>query len=99
VGGQGVTGVVAGGGSPAGWLVVLGRVDAVFGDDFAGGGIGGGDVAVVDEDQDGGVDPGAADALVSEFAGVAQGDLAVLVDFVGAGAPFGFSGDVGSGLG
>lgn len=32
----------------------------------------------------------AAHAEVAEFAGVAQGDFAVWVDAVGAGAPFGF---------
>lgn len=52
-------------------LVVLGGVDVVFGEDFAGVGVGGDDVLVVDEEQDGCAGVGAADAEVAHRAGVA----------------------------
>ncbi|MBP2436597.1 hypothetical protein JOF34_001183 [Microbacterium amylolyticum] len=61
----------------------------MFGDDLAGVRVTGGDVPVVDEHEHGGAGVGFADAQVAELAGVADGDFPVLVDLVGAGAPFG----------
>ena len=59
----------------------------MFGEDLADAGMADGGVWVVveHEDLDSGV--GSADAEVSELAGVAEGDFAVWVDGVAAGAP------------
>ena len=53
-------------------LVVAGGVDAVFGDDLAGGGIGGDGVVVVDQDQDVAAGVSAAVAEVAQLACVAK---------------------------
>jgi hypothetical protein len=84
-------------GSSAG-LVVLGGVDgeaaeelAVVGDDP--------DVEVGDEEQDAGAGVGATEADVEEFAAVAEGDAAGLVDPVSADAVVAHDGDGGCGGG
>ena len=71
----------------ASWLVDPVWVDVVFGDVLAVGGEDA-DVAVVDEHEDVLSSVGSSDAEVAEFPGVADGDFPVLVDLVGAGAPF-----------
>lgn len=73
-------------------MIVAVGVDGELGDDLAGVRVADGDVAVVDEEEHGCAGVGPADAEVAEVAGVADGDFAVLVDFVGAGAPFGAGG-------
>ena len=60
----------------AGWLVVAGRVDGQFADEFAGDGVDDADVQVVDEHQDRGPGVLAAGADVVEAAIDAQGELA-----------------------
>jgi hypothetical protein len=63
---------------PAGWaaggLVVPGRVEGEFAQEFAGVGVDDADVQVLDQEQDAGSGVGAADADVVEPAVVAQGD-------------------------
>lgn len=65
-------------------MVVAAGVDGVFGDYLAGVCVADGDGAVVDEYEYGFADVGPSDAEVADLAGVAEGDFAVLVDFVGA---------------
>jgi len=69
---------------PAGGLVVAGRVEDQFAEEFAGGGADDADVQVLDQEQGVGSGVGPADADVVEAAAVAQGDVAVDVEFVGA---------------
>jgi hypothetical protein len=85
----------------AGWLtgglVVPGRVEGQFAQEFAGGGVDDADVQVVDEYQDGGPGVGPADADVVEPAVDAQGELAVGIDAVGADAVVAVAGPVAGG--
>jgi hypothetical protein len=74
-------------------LVVAGGVEGEVAEEFAGGGVDDADVEVVDEEDDGGLGVGSADADVVEAAVVAEGDGAGLVDAVVADAV------VGSGFG
>ena len=67
------------------WLVDPVGVDAVFGDGLSVGGEDA-DIAVVDEHEDVLSLVGSSDAEVAEFAGVAQGDFAGLVDAVASDA-------------
>ena len=68
-------------------LVVLGRVDGVFGEEFAGAAGGDEGVGAVDEQDDWGAGVGAADAEVSEPTGVADGDGADIIHGVVADSP------------
>ncbi len=68
------------------WLVVLGGVDGVFGDDFAGVAVDDEGVGSVDEDEYWLVFVGASDGEVAERACVSQGDDACGVDVVEADA-------------
>ena len=81
-----VGGVVLGGGPGgcAGGLVVAGGVEGELAEEFAGGGVDDPDVQVLDEHQDGGAGMGPADADVVEVSVVAEGELAVGVNAVGA---------------
>lgn len=65
-------------------LVLPGRVDGVFGEDLSGACVADGDVAVVDEHEDGYAGVCGADAEVAEFAGVSECDFPELVDLVGS---------------
>ena len=69
------------------WLIVAVGVDGVFGEDLAG--VAGRDdgVRAVHEQDDRGAVVGSADAEVSEFPGVADGDGAAVVDGVVADPP------------
>ena len=66
-------------------LVVLGGVEGELADEFAGFGVDGGDLKVLDQEQDGGAVPGASESDVVQAAAVSQGDGA-FVDLVGADA-------------
>lgn len=55
-------------------LVVLGGVEGELADEFAGFGVDGGDLKVLDQEQDGGAVPGASESDVVQAAAVAQGD-------------------------
>ena len=83
-------------------LIAAGGVEGELAEDFAGGGVDHGDVQAVDEQGDGLMVAGAADADGVEGAGVAQGDLA-LVDAVdpdsGVDSVRGFTGRGGFGSG
>src|SRR5262249_40278147 len=65
-----------GAGWPAGGLVVAGRGDGEFADEFGGGGVDDADVQVGDEHQDAGAGGGAADGGGGEPAGGAGGEAA-----------------------
>lgn len=81
-------------------LIAAGRIDGELGEDFAGAVLDGSDVGVSDEQDDGFVFVGAADAEVSEASGMAQCDLAVGVHAVGADPPvLSLGRDGGPGLG
>ncbi len=71
------------------WLVVFGRVDCVFGDDFSGCFVDCDGVGSVDEEDDSLSVVCASDAEVFEFSGVAEGDFSVAVDAVEAYSPVG----------
>ena len=71
------------------WLVVFGRVDGVFGDDFSGCFVDCDGVGSVDEEDDSLSVVCASDAEVFEFSGVAEGDFSVAVDAVEAYSPVG----------
>jgi hypothetical protein len=86
-----------GSGRAAGGLVVAVGVDGELAEEFAGGGVDDADVEVVDEHQDAGSGVGPADADVVEFAVVAEGELAVGVDAVGADPVVGIAGAVAGG--
>lgn len=73
-------------------MVVLGGVEEEFAEDFTGGFVDHGDVAVVDEHQDVGSGVGSADADVVQAAVVADGDGAGGVDAVGADSGVGVGG-------
>ena len=75
-----------GSGGLAGGLVVAVGIEGEFAEQFAGGGVDDADVQVVDEHQDAGPGVGSAGADVVELAAVAEGELAVGVDPVGADA-------------
>ena len=65
-------------------MVVPRGVGGECSEDFAGGGVDNADVAVVDEEEDGGSGVGSSDADVVESAVVAEGDDAAGVDAVAA---------------
>ena len=65
-------------------LVVAGGVEGEVAEQFAGLVVDDADVEVFDDEGDGGVSVGAADADVVEFAVVAQGDFAGFADDVSA---------------
>jgi hypothetical protein len=65
-------------------LVARGCVEGEFAEEFAGGGVDDVDVQVLDEEQQAGSGVGSADADGVEPAAVAEGDLAGVVDPVGA---------------
>ena len=71
------------------WLVVFGRVDCVFGDDFSGCFVDCDGVGSVYEEDDSLSVVCASDAEVFEFSGVAEGDFSVAVDAVEAYSPVG----------
>jgi hypothetical protein len=73
-----------GAGWAAGGLVGAGGVEGELAEEFAGGGVDDADVQVLDEEQDVGPGVGPAGADVVELAGVAQGDVAVGIEAVGA---------------
>jgi len=77
-------------------LVVTGGVEGEFTQDFAGGGVGDGDLQIVDEESDVGSGVGSAQADVVEATVVAQGDAAGLADPVGADPVVGVAGAVGA---
>lgn len=79
-------------------LVVVVGVDGVFGDDFAGGAVDDEGVGAGDEEQDGCVGVGAADAEVVEFPCLSDRDETGGVDGVATDAPVPF-GDVDRGFG
>src|ERR1700722_1504554 len=84
----------------AGGLVVAAGVEGEFAEELAGGGVDDADVEVADEHQDAGSGVGPADADVVQPAVVAQGELAVGVDAVGADPVVGAGGTVaGDGFG
>lgn len=74
-------------------MVVAGGVEGECSEEFAGGGVDDADVAVVDEEEDGGSGVGSSDADVVESAVVAEGDDAAVVDAVAADALAGVAGD------
>ena len=86
--GFGVPVFAAGSGRGSGWpacgLVVAAGVEGELTDELAGGGVDDADLEVVDEHEDAGSGVGSADADVVELAVVAEGELAVGVDAVGA---------------
>ena len=63
-------------------MVVPGGVEGESSEEFAGGGVDDADVAIVDEEKDGGSGVGSSDADVVESAVVAEGDDAAGVDAV-----------------
>jgi hypothetical protein len=73
-----------GSGWAAGGLVVTAGVEGEHAEELAGGGVDDADVQVADEHEDAGPGVGSADADVVELPGVAEGELAVGVDAVGA---------------
>src|SRR5690625_1915543 len=87
-------------GSAVFWLVGAGGVEGVFGEDLAGGGVDDGGVVVMDQGDDLGAGVGASDAEVEHAPGVAQADLAAVVDGVVAHPPdVGVLGRGGGGFG
>jgi hypothetical protein len=81
-------------GWPAGGLVVAVGVEGELAQELAGGGVDDPDVEVADQEQDAGSGVGAADADVVELPGVAECDLAGVVDAVGADPVVGVGGAV-----
>ena len=71
------------------WVGSPGGVEGQVAEEFAGGGVDDADVEVLDEQDDAGVRVGSADADVVEAPGVAEGDVAGLVDEVVADAVVG----------
>lgn len=65
-------------------LVVAGRVDEVLGEDLAGGGIAGGDLAIIDQQQHSAAPVGGPDSQMAQPAGIADGDFAPSVHSIGA---------------
>lgn len=86
-----------GAGWPSGGLVVAGRVEEQFAEQFPGGGVDDPDVQVADEHQDGGPGMGLADAGVVQLPVDPQGELAVGIDPVGADAVMAVCGPVAGG--
>lgn len=71
----------------------------MFGEDFPGGGIRGGDVVIGDHQEHAFAAVGVADAQVAQFAGVTQRDFPTGIDPVRAGTIFGGMGRVRGGFG
>jgi hypothetical protein len=81
----------------SGGLVVPGRVEGEFAEQFAGGGVDDADVQVLDQEQDAGSGVGAADTDVVQPPAGAQGDVPGLADAVAADAVVRVAGPVAGG--